>query len=299
MRAAARAAAMGAVLAAPSGAATVIEVPGGRVELIVEDAAGVTAPAAPAGLERWARDAARALTAYYGRFPVADARVRVRVGGRRAIGFGMMRPGDPPTITIHVGPSATPADFERDWTLTHEMVHLAFPDVEGRHRWIEEGVATYVEPLARVRAGLLSEEDAFRDLTRGMPRGLAGGGLDDDRSWGRTYWGGALFFLLADVEIRERTRGGKGLDDALRHLVAQGGNAESSWPLARVLKTADEGTGLDVLQSLHRRMAHAPTAVDLDALWRRLGVVAGPTAAVRLDDTAPAAALRRALVRGR
>jgi hypothetical protein len=39
---------------------------------------------------------------------------------------------------------------------------------------------------------------------RGEP-GPGDGGLDDTDSWGRTYWGGALFCLLADVRFRERT----------------------------------------------------------------------------------------------
>ena len=42
--------------------------------------------------------------------------------------------------------------------LTHEMVHLAFPSVDDKHHWIEEGIATYVEPIARIQAGNLKAE---------------------------------------------------------------------------------------------------------------------------------------------
>ena len=55
-------------------------------------------------------------------------------------------------ITIHVGANSTFEDLANDWMLTHEMVHLAFPSVADEHHWIEEGIATYVEPIARVRA---------------------------------------------------------------------------------------------------------------------------------------------------
>ena len=43
---------------------------------------------------------------------------------------------------------------------------------------------------------------------REMPRGLPNrgeGGMDDTHTWARTYWGGALFCLQADVAIREQT----------------------------------------------------------------------------------------------
>src|SRR6266446_6989700 len=59
-------------------------------------------------------------------------------------------------------------------------------------------------------------------------------------TWGRTYWGGALFCLLADVEIHRRAHNRYGLQDALRGIVRAGGNMECDWPLARVLKAGDD-----------------------------------------------------------
>lgn len=47
-------------------------------------------------------------------------------------------------------------------------------------------------------------------------------GLDRTPTWGRTYWGGAFFCFVADVQIREATHGAKSLDDALRAIVAAG-----------------------------------------------------------------------------
>ena len=57
----------------------------------------------------------------------------------------------------------TSAQFDDDWIITHEMVHLAFPSVAEKHHWIEEGLATYVEPVARARVGQLI---ARKDLGR-------------------------------------------------------------------------------------------------------------------------------------
>ena len=58
-----------------------------------------------------------------------------------------------------------------------------------------------------------------------MPKGLPAAGdrgLDYTPTWGRTYWGGALFCLLADIDIRKRTSNRFGLQDALRAIVAAG-----------------------------------------------------------------------------
>ena len=105
------------------------------------------------------------------------------------------------------------SDFTDDWVLTHEMVHLAFPSVPEEHHWIEEGSATYIEPIARARAGDLTPEKVWGDLVDGLPQGLpqpGDRGLDFTPTWGRTYWGGALFCLLADIEIRKRTANQEG-----------------------------------------------------------------------------------------
>jgi len=62
--------------------------------------------------------------------------------------------------------------------------------------------------LGRVRTGGLTAVEVWGDLVRGLPNGLpeAGDrGLDLTPTWSRTYWGGALYWLLADVAIRERT----------------------------------------------------------------------------------------------
>jgi hypothetical protein len=58
----------------------------------------------------------------------------------------------------------------------------------------------------------------------------------------------------------------------------------------------DAATGTTVLLDLYRRLANspAPSGTELDALWQALGVRAEDRG-VRLDDTAPLAASRRAI----
>jgi len=128
---------------------------------------------------------------------------------------------------------------------------------------------------------------------QGLPA-VGDGGLDRTHTWGRTYWGGSLFCLVADVRIRERTANAHSFEDVLRALAASGADVESHWEIARVLDTGDRATGTDVLASLYGEMALAPGTVDLASLWKQLGVgVDGDR--VKFDDTAPLASVRRGI----
>ena len=247
---------------------------------------------------RWVGRSAEAVTAYYGRFPVRNIQIRVHpVEGESGIFDGTTWGYRGGYTRIAVGQHTSQRQLDSDWMLTHEMTHMAFPDVPDPHHWIEEGIATYVEPIARAQAGQLSVEKVWRDMARDMPQGEPGArdrGLDNTRSWGRTYWGGAMFCLVADVRIREVTHNRKGLQDALRGIVAAGGTIEYEWPVAETFRVGDKATGSTVLSDLYAEMKDAPVNVDLDALWRRLGVSLSDRG-ISFDDRAPLAQVRKAI----
>ena len=244
----------------------------------------------------WVSASARIVAGYYGRFPASRTRLLVLPTDGASI-HGTTYAYHGAAIKLPLGDSVTIANTARDWVLIHEMTHLAFPEVPRRHHWIEEGLATYVEPVARAQAGQLSADDVWLGLMRGLPQGLpqAGDrGLDNTPTWGRTYWGGALFSLLADVEIRSRTTNRFGLQQALRAILDKTGGMRSSVPLEEALKIGDAAVGVPVLSELYARMKDAPHEVDLEDLWKRLGVHAEGRV-LRYDDEAPLAAVRRAI----
>jgi hypothetical protein len=185
-----------------------------------------------------------------------------------------------------------------DWVMVHEMTHLALPDVGPQHAWLSEGLATYVEGVARVQAGNRSEQDVWAEEMRSMPRGLPQSGdqgLDRTHTWGRTYWGGAMFCLLADVDIHRRTHNLKGLQDAVRAIVRASGGLRADWPIERVLRTGDAAVGTTSLEDLYAQMRDSAMAPDLVSLWRELGVLADGNS-VRLTDDAPLAEVRHAIM---
>jgi hypothetical protein len=242
--------------------------------------------------------AASAVSTYYGRFPAPHYRMLiVPIEGRRGVLGGTTWGFSGAHSRILIGEHTTIADLKDDWIMTHEMVHTAFPSVAREHHWIEEGIATYVEPLARSWAGNYPPKKVWADLVFGLPKGMPAAGdegLDRTHTWGRTYWGGAMYCLLADVEIRERTHDKRGLIDALRGILAASGGIQSEWPLDRALKAGDEAVGVPVLENLYARISVTPMSPDLAALWSRLGIEQKGDD-VTLNDSAPEAAIRRAI----
>ena len=250
-----------------------------------------------AALFDWVMQSARATTAYFGRFPVTHARVRLlqSPGARVSNGVSFGEPGARCRITV--GQHVTQADLDYDWVLTHEMIHFGFPSVEERHHWIEEGMATYVEPIARALVGRLTAERVWCEMVDRMPQGLPAPGdqgLDNTHTWGRTYWGGAIFCLLADIEIRKGTGNSKGLRDALRAINRAGGTIEADWPLERVIEVGDKTTHCKVLVELYSQMVSKPVSVDLLDLWKQLGVVRGDHG-VTFDKRAALASIRASI----
>jgi hypothetical protein len=247
------------------------------------------------------QDAAAAVTAYYGRFPVSRARILIvpiagRGGEPHGTTWGDMA-GFPAFTRIRIGEHTTAADLADDWVMTHEMVHYAFPSLPDDESWMEEGQATYIEPVARVMTGELTARKIWGDMFRDMPKGEpqpGDEGLDRTHTWARTYWGGALFCLVADVEIRRETGNRKGLRDALRAVVAQGGTIDHDWPLERALEIGDRATGSHVLTEMYAAWKDAPVTVDLNKLWSELGIRSTATG-IEFAPDAPLARVREAI----
>jgi len=250
-----------------------------------------------ATLREWVRTSALAVESYYERFPVERVSVTLVASPGKGVITGRTEAWDGARVRVQVGKRTDRADLARDWIMVHELVHLAFPSVPNQHHWIEEGLATYVEPLARLEIGQVPPDTVWHDLLDGLPKGLpryGDKGLDFTPTWGRTYWGGALFCFLGELAIRKQTDNQKGLRDALRAILRAGGSMQVRWPLTRALEIADQEIGAPVLSELYEKMRASPAPVDLDEIFGDLGIRRDGRDLVYRDD-APLAATRRAI----
>jgi hypothetical protein len=251
----------------------------------------------------WITSSVDTVARYYGQFPARAVALRLSAHPGDGVQGGMTTNSDGARIRVRVGVAVTPAELADDWVLVHEMIHLALPELGSRHVWLSEGLATYVEGIARAQAGRRAVTDVWAEYLRSMPLGVpreGEGGLDETHTWARTYWGGALFCLLADVSIREHSSGRYSLRDGLVAILrATGGYAgagERGVDIDVALRIADAAVHSTVLTDLYDAMKEAPVRPDPAGLWEQLGVRA-EGGSVRFDDAAPLAGLREAMTR--
>ena len=182
--------------------------------------------------------------------------------------------------------------------MTHEFVHMALSSPPDNQSRMEEGLATYVEPIARVQVEHLPVRQVWAGTIQGMSQGQHNRGdlgLDQTRFWSPTYWGGAMFCLVADVEIHRKTENRKGLQDALRAIVAFGGTIYKEWHLSQVLDKGDKATGTTVLIDMYNQWKDKPATVELETLGAQLGIQRSVTDGVELAPTAPLSTIRDAI----
>jgi hypothetical protein len=286
--------AAGSAVSCAKDAGITLSVQGGTLCVSVEDPAMLLQRPV---LRDWIERSARIVAGYYGHFPAPLVRIKIQAvtgggvrGGRTTNESGLL-------IEVNVGRDATADTLADDWVLVHEMVHLALPELGRHHHWLEEGLATYVEGIARAQYGNRDIGDVWAEYRHSMPLGLpheGEGGMDQTPTWGRTYWGGALYCLQADVATREQTSNRFGLQTALRAILNETGGYRAERDIDEVLRLGDAATGTHVLQDLYREVKATAMTPDLELLWARLGVPKDPKSSA-FDDRAPLAAIRIAI----
>lgn len=249
----------------------------------------------------WVLDSAREVGKFWNGFPVPRTLlVLVPVRDRSGVVFGKVLPESAPGVIVVLGEHTTRRELYDDWVLIHELFHLGFPSFEGEGKWLDEGLATYYEPIIRARAGWKSERDVWTEFARDMPQGLAAiehQGLEHTHDRG-VYWGGAIACLLADMKARKISGGKRGLETGLRALLAAGGHASEVWDLDRAIDVIDRELGAPVLEDIARRYSATGRPIEFERLLRELGV-RQKAGGIVLDDHAPSATLRRAIVGAR
>jgi predicted metalloprotease with PDZ domain len=103
-----------------------------------------------------------------------------------------------------------------------------------------------------------------------------------------------MYWLEADIQIRQQTHDQKSLVDALRAILAEGGDGSVIWQPEKVFDIGDRATGTKVLATLFHQYGELPGGVDLNDLWKQLGVEYRDEA-ITFHDDAPLANIRRSI----
>ena len=209
----------------------------------------------------------------YGELPTAAVRVTLLPGGHRGwdserpVAFGRVRRTAVPSIELFADLDRPIEDYYGDWTAMHEFSHLLLPRIHGRQRWVGEGFASYYQNVLMARAGFYTPELGLRYLLEGLERGAASrpdlspneaavAGISTARM--KIYWSGAALFLLADVQLRERSGGEESLDTVLGRLRNCCLPTRERWTATRLFQQLDALLDEPVFMPLYRE--HADSA---------------------------------------
>jgi hypothetical protein len=255
---------------------------------------------APEQIAAWVSAVAEGNRRFWARSPAKGGLVVLIPTPRGGVPFGRVLSLGGAVVTVLVGETATNQELYNDWVLVHEFIHLGSPLMRDTGAWLNEGFATFYEPVLRTRAGWKSEDDVWREWISSMPRGMPAMtdiGLEN-AGRGGIYWGGALFVLMAEIESLKASGGKIGFSDCLRTILAEGGDVTTKWPTMKFLDRCDALLGKTVTAPLAKQHIEKGSAMDLDQLWKRLGVSMAEGGAIRYDDTAELAWLRPLIIWG-
>ena len=256
-------------------------------------------------LTRWLTAAANDVWQIGGRFPNPQASVVVvDVPGStgETVPFGHVIRDGSEMVRFFVQAESDEAALLGDWTATHEFAHLLLPYV--REKWISEGFASYYQNVLLARRGVYSEEEAWRRLTHAFSRAReidsppSPNDTEHDEFWRvrmLIYWSGAALALMADAAWRAHDD--TSLDTALARLGSCCLPSPDTWSGEALFAQLDALNGAPRLQALYERHADAPGLPPVEELYPALGIRI-ETNRVTLDDDAPLAAVRRAIMRG-
>jgi hypothetical protein len=253
-----------------------------------------------AELVRWVEFNGHAAAEFFRGFPMADSFIVVVPEKGQYIKRGRVLPGASVTTMLHVGRDMPASWLYRDYVLIHEMVHLGSPSIDDKGRWLNEGIATYYETILRARAGWITREEVWQEWLDLFPHGLDALGPTglEEADWNGIYWGGALFMLLADIELRQASGLRQGLEDCVRAVRDAGGTMDKDWTTKQFLDICDQTYGNTIVSDLAARYLKPGEPPKLTALWQRLGVSMAKDGTISFNDGAPLAAVRDAILSG-
>jgi predicted metalloprotease with PDZ domain len=179
-----------------------------------------------------------------------------------------------------------PESLRNDWIAIHEFSHLLHPFVQREDAWLSEGLATYLQEVLRVRAGMMSADEAWRRLYEGAALGRdADGSLSSETqrmpyagNYRTVYWAGAAIALMVDVELRRRSEGRESLDSALASISRRTDLMSKPATAESLLAGLDASLGGRTCSDVAQPYIAGRGLPDLTDMYRQLGL---------LDATAP------------
>jgi M61 glycyl aminopeptidase len=246
------------------------------------------APSAP--YAQWMSAIVGTMAQQFGHFPVPAAQILIvlQPASSEPVPWGEVLRAGADGLLLYVDGSRPLTVLAADWVAFHEFSHFLHPYLPRRDSWWAEGLASYYQNVLRARAGYLTGDAAWRALHAGFARGLrevdgqtslaqASSEMTASRKFMRVYWSGAAIALLADVELRLRTRNQTSLSSVLAQFADCCLSAAREWTAQEFMQRLDELAGVPVFVPLLTRYVAAVAFPDLAPAYAVLGLRATGT----------------------
>lgn len=169
-------------------------------------------------LTRWVSETTAAVEQHVAPFPF-DLHIFFyrRQSQREPVPWANTRRSGIQGVNFYVDPDYPLQAFLDDWTAPHELSHLLIPYLGRQHAWFAEGFASYMQFQIMQQMGVLSAEQvqaryrvrveraARRYRYDDRPFAEAALRLRENSEYPTMYWGGAVYFLDVDKQLRGRS----------------------------------------------------------------------------------------------
>jgi hypothetical protein len=245
-------------------------------------------------IRTWLSANINAVSTLYGDYPYPNAPIHIvryrsrswRPEPRAAVPWGVVTRANPTRVEFHIVTKHPLKQFLEDWTPTHEMSHLFIPNPGKDHRWMGEGLASYMQNILRARSGMQSQKTAWRKIYEGFQRGLDEHRNDpitltqaSRRKYGRgrssimrVHWGGVAFYLNADIELRRQSGGRQSLATVLKKMRDCCLVRNQKMNGGKLVRLYDELSGTTVFTDLYKKYTTQTSFPEFRTALSALGI---------------------------
>jgi hypothetical protein len=165
-------------------------------------------------LESWLTQGVNATRATLGIYPTPLSLHLYPRKSNQPVPWAYTRRDGKGSVHFHVDARFGLTKFVDDWTIYHELAHMALPYLGPEYRWLSEGFASYMQYQIMLQAGVLKGDLSenyhikiaphLRWFNSDLTAASIATRLMDNKQYPAAYWGSAYFFVLADNKLQQQ-----------------------------------------------------------------------------------------------
>jgi hypothetical protein len=165
-------------------------------------------------LESWLTKGVNATRATLGIYPTPLSLYLYPRKSNQPVPWAYTRRDGKGSVHFHVDTRFGLTKFVDDWTVYHELAHMALPYLGSEYRWFSEGFASFMQYQIMAQAGVLKGNlfDRYsnkinphlRWFNSDLTAASIATRLMDNNQYPAAYWGSAYFFVLADTKLQQQ-----------------------------------------------------------------------------------------------